>query len=116
MVVCVAVPFPSVGATENILMASVLAKGETVIENAAREPEIEDLGRNTFTSKLIPEHQRILYCKFSQELCSIKSSDQKTIERKMRLLRRKYKISPSKSKIRQSCEQNNIEIHLDVLF
>ena len=37
-------PFPSVGATENILMASVLAKGETVIENAAREPEIEDLG------------------------------------------------------------------------
>ncbi len=38
-------PFPSVGATENILMASVLAEGETVIENAAREPEIEDLGK-----------------------------------------------------------------------
>ncbi len=37
-------PFPSVGATENILMASVLSKGETVIEEAAREPEIEDLG------------------------------------------------------------------------
>jgi len=36
-------PFPSVGATENILMASVLAKGETKISNAAREPEIEDL-------------------------------------------------------------------------
>ncbi len=36
-------PFPSVGATENILMASVLAKGETKIINAAREPEIEDL-------------------------------------------------------------------------
>ena len=36
-------PFPSVGATENILMASVLAKGETKIVNAAREPEIEDL-------------------------------------------------------------------------
>ena len=36
--------FPSVGATENILMASVLAKGETLIDNAAREPEIEDLG------------------------------------------------------------------------
>jgi UDP-N-acetylglucosamine 1-carboxyvinyltransferase len=35
--------FPSVGATENILMASVLAKGETVIDNAAREPEIVDL-------------------------------------------------------------------------
>jgi UDP-N-acetylglucosamine 1-carboxyvinyltransferase len=35
--------FPSVGATENILMASVLAEGETVIENAAVEPEIVDL-------------------------------------------------------------------------
>jgi UDP-N-acetylglucosamine 1-carboxyvinyltransferase len=34
---------PSVGATENILTAAVLAKGETVIENAAREPEIVDL-------------------------------------------------------------------------
>src|SRR5687768_11730660 len=32
--------FPSVGATENLLMAAVLAKGTTVIENAAREPEI----------------------------------------------------------------------------
>ena len=35
--------YPSVGATENALMASVLAKGPTVIENAAREPEIADL-------------------------------------------------------------------------
>lgn len=35
---------PTVGGTENILMASVLAKGETIIENAAREPEIVDLG------------------------------------------------------------------------
>ncbi|WP_305094622.1 UDP-N-acetylglucosamine 1-carboxyvinyltransferase [Prescottella sp. R16] len=35
--------FPSVGATENILMAAVLAVGETVIDNAAREPEIVDL-------------------------------------------------------------------------
>ncbi len=35
--------FPSVGATENILAAAVLAKGETVIENAAREPEVKDL-------------------------------------------------------------------------
>lgn len=34
---------PSVGATENILMASVLAAGRTVIENAAREPELVDL-------------------------------------------------------------------------
>ena len=36
-------PFPSVGATENLLFAGVLAEGETVIVNAAREPEIEDL-------------------------------------------------------------------------
>ncbi len=35
--------FPSVGATENILMAAVLARGETIIDNAAREPEIVDL-------------------------------------------------------------------------
>ncbi|MCT2585054.1 UDP-N-acetylglucosamine 1-carboxyvinyltransferase [Actinophytocola gossypii] len=35
--------FPSVGATENILMAAVLANGTTVIDNAAREPEIVDL-------------------------------------------------------------------------
>lgn len=37
--------FPSVGATENIMMAAVLAEGETVIENAAAEPEIEDLAK-----------------------------------------------------------------------
>jgi UDP-N-acetylglucosamine 1-carboxyvinyltransferase len=35
--------FPSVGATENLLMAAVLAKGSTSIDNAAREPEIVDL-------------------------------------------------------------------------
>jgi UDP-N-acetylglucosamine 1-carboxyvinyltransferase len=35
--------FPSVGATENIMMAASLAEGDTVIENAAREPEIIDL-------------------------------------------------------------------------
>ena len=38
-------PTVSVGATENALMAAVLAKGETVIENAAREPEITDLAQ-----------------------------------------------------------------------
>ena len=36
---------PSVGATENLMMAAVLAEGETVIANAAREPEIVDLAR-----------------------------------------------------------------------
>jgi len=35
--------FPSVGATENLMCAAVLAKGTTVIENAAREPEVIDL-------------------------------------------------------------------------
>lgn len=35
--------FPSVGATENIMMSAVLAEGETIIENAAEEPEIGDL-------------------------------------------------------------------------
>ncbi len=36
-------PFVSVGATENILMAATLARGTTVLKNAAREPEIRDL-------------------------------------------------------------------------
>jgi UDP-N-acetylglucosamine 1-carboxyvinyltransferase len=35
--------FPTVGGTEHLIMAAVLAEGETVIENAAREPEIQDL-------------------------------------------------------------------------
>ncbi len=36
-------PYPSVGATEQLLMAAALASGETVIENPAREPEVFDL-------------------------------------------------------------------------
>ncbi|MEZ4357476.1 MAG: UDP-N-acetylglucosamine 1-carboxyvinyltransferase [Eubacteriales bacterium] len=39
----ISLPYASVGATENILCASVLAKGKTTIKNAAREPEIVDL-------------------------------------------------------------------------
>lgn len=39
----ISLSFPSVGATENILMAAVLARGTTYISNAAREPEIADL-------------------------------------------------------------------------
>ncbi|MBN9500051.1 MAG: UDP-N-acetylglucosamine 1-carboxyvinyltransferase [Alphaproteobacteria bacterium] len=38
-------PFISVGATENLMMAATLAKGTTVLSNAAREPEIGDLAR-----------------------------------------------------------------------
>ncbi len=45
--------FPSVGATENLLMAAVFADGETIIENAAREPEIYDLGE--FLISLYPQ-------------------------------------------------------------
>ncbi len=41
----VRLPFPSVGATENVLMAAALARGRTVLQNAAREPEIADLAR-----------------------------------------------------------------------
>ena len=37
--------FPTVGGTENLLMAACLAEGETVLENVAREPEVVDLAR-----------------------------------------------------------------------
>ncbi|MCB9091123.1 MAG: UDP-N-acetylglucosamine 1-carboxyvinyltransferase [Halobacteriovoraceae bacterium] len=46
-------PFPSVGATENLLMAATFAEGTTKISNAAREPEIEDLA--LFLCALYPE-------------------------------------------------------------
>lgn len=39
----ISLPFPSVGATENILLAACTAEGETIINNPAREPEIDDL-------------------------------------------------------------------------
>jgi UDP-N-acetylglucosamine 1-carboxyvinyltransferase len=46
--------FPSVGATENIMMAACLAKGQTLIENSAKEPEIVDLANflNTMGAKV----------------------------------------------------------------
>lgn len=46
--------FPSVGATENVMMAASLAKGQTIIENAAEEPEIVDLANfiNTMGGKI----------------------------------------------------------------
>jgi len=40
----VTLEFPSVGATENLMMAATLAEGTTILHNAAREPEVEDLG------------------------------------------------------------------------
>lgn len=42
-------PFPSVGATENLMMAACLARGKTIISNAAREPEIIDLANFLIT-------------------------------------------------------------------
>ncbi len=47
--------YPSVGATENIMIAAVLAKGRTVIGNAAREPEINDLQNflNSMGAKIV---------------------------------------------------------------
>ena len=67
--------FPSVGATQNIMMAAVLAKGTTTIENAAREPEIVDLanmlnkmganilgaGTETLTIKGVPALHAVEY-------------------------------------------------------
>lgn len=41
----IALPFPSVGATENLMMAASLARGESAIDNAATEPEIDDLAQ-----------------------------------------------------------------------
>ncbi len=42
---CIDLPFPSVGATENIILAGVAAEGETILTGAAREPEILTLSR-----------------------------------------------------------------------
>lgn len=41
----IVLPFPSVGATQNLMLAATLAQGETSITNAAREPEVTDLAR-----------------------------------------------------------------------
>src|SRR5439155_4775798 len=41
----ITLPFPSVGATENIIMSAVLARGTTIIDNAAVEPEIVEVMR-----------------------------------------------------------------------
>ena len=61
----VSLVFPSVGATENLIMAAVLAEGTTIVSNAAREPEIADLidflntagaqieGKNTTTLTIV---------------------------------------------------------------
>ena len=56
-------PFPSVGATENIILASVTARGTTVITNCAREPEIVDLADflNACGAKITGAGDSIIY-------------------------------------------------------
>ena len=58
----ISLSFPSVGATENIMLASLAAKSETVITNAAREPEIKDLADflNECGAKIIGAGQSVI--------------------------------------------------------
>jgi UDP-N-acetylglucosamine 1-carboxyvinyltransferase len=51
----IVLPFPSVGATENLMCAAVFAEGKTIISNAAEEPEVEDLGNflNAMGAKVV---------------------------------------------------------------
>lgn len=67
----VTLAFPSVGATENIMLSSVRAKGETVIINAAREPEIADLAAflNSCGAKIRGAGQSIIRIQPAQLLC-----------------------------------------------
>ncbi|PYI54573.1 UDP-N-acetylglucosamine 1-carboxyvinyltransferase [Paenibacillus flagellatus] len=73
--------FPSVGATENIMMAAALAEGVTTISNAAREPEIQDLQNflNAMGAKMIGA-----------------GTDTITIEGVSRLAPRAYRIIPDR--------------------
>ena len=66
--------FPSVGATENIMMAAVLAEGHTVIENAAEEPEIVDLSNflNAMGAKIKGAGTNVIRIEGVETLSSIK--------------------------------------------
>jgi UDP-N-acetylglucosamine 1-carboxyvinyltransferase len=65
--------FPSVGATENALMAAVLAKGTTIIDNAAREPEIADLAAflNRMGGKVLGAGSSTIHVEGVEELHSV---------------------------------------------
>lgn len=62
-------PFPSVGATQNIIMAAVTARGTTVIKNAAREPEVTELckflnqagAKIDYTGAFLPEGRIVIH-------------------------------------------------------
>lgn len=68
--------FPSVGATENILLAAVLAKGVTKIKNAAKEPEIADLADmlNKMGSKISGAGTKIITVEGVEKLNGVKHS------------------------------------------
>ncbi len=68
--------YPSVGATENILMAATLAKGRTVIHNAAREPEIVDLQNflNAMGAKVSGAGSTVIYIDGVKKLTACKFS------------------------------------------
>jgi len=57
----IALPFPSVGATENLLLAAATAEGETIVTNAAREPEVTALAEflNTCGADIVCDGDRI---------------------------------------------------------
>lgn len=61
----ITLPFASVGATENIMLASVLAKGDTTIKNSAREPEIVDLANylRSCGAKIFGDGESTIYIK-----------------------------------------------------
>ncbi len=68
----ISLAFPSVGATENIMLACVTAKGETVISNAAREPEIVDLADflNRCGARIRGAGQSVIHVSPAKELVS----------------------------------------------
>ena len=68
----ISLSFPSVGATENIMLAAVTAQGETVITNAAREPEITDLADflNKCGARIRGAGQSVIYIRPAEKLRS----------------------------------------------
>lgn len=64
-------PFPSVGATENVIIAAVKAKGETLIVNAAKEPEIADLANflNVLGAKVYGAGTSVVRIEGVKKLC-----------------------------------------------
>ncbi|MDR2933255.1 MAG: UDP-N-acetylglucosamine 1-carboxyvinyltransferase [Oscillospiraceae bacterium] len=69
-------PFPSVGATENIMLAACTAEGDTVIHNPAREPEIEDLANflNKAGAKVTIRENGSIYISGVQGLTAVEYS------------------------------------------